>query len=311
MTDFADLAHPYQKGADLGAYRAGGHDRVVLKATQGVDYVNPLYAQWAARCAALSLPFGAYHYATGDDAETQVAHFLSTLDAGHMPWWLIVDCEWKKPADTTPADGRHVADTLNRLANRGAEFGHIYGSPAWIAAAQLLPAMVPAGWRVLWLASYGTTQLKVPAGWAPEAVAAWQYTNAAPTAGVPNPCDRSRVMREWLTPSGGSDMELPDLDKVATAPGKNAPGESGFGNTVIGACVAAETAVNVSNAARADIATLKTILSGLLTADHPAQNVITDPVGDLITRISGLGLLDATRVLTALSNRMAQLIPTT
>ena len=107
-------------------------------------------------------------------------------------------------------------------------------------------------------------------------------------------------------------MELTDLDKVATAPGKNAPGQSGFGNTVIGACVAAETAVNVANGARSDIAGLKTLLSGLLPADHPAQDVITDPVGDLVVRVSGLSsLTDATRVLTALSTRMAQLIPTT
>lgn len=304
MSDFADLSD-HQDTANIDAIRRGGDDRIVLKATEGATYTNRYYTGWAARCATLNLPFGAYHYATTADPDAQAAYFLGVVKAGHMPWWLIVDCEWDEPKNATAADGRHVADLVNRLVNRGAPTGWIYGSPAWINAAQLLPAMLPAGWRILWLASYGTSQLKVPAGWLPQSVAAWQYTNAALTVGVPTPCDRSRVMREWL-PSGGTDMELAELDAAGKAPGK-----SGLIATIVGGCVAAETAVNAGNGARSDIAALKTLLSSLIAADHPAQNVITDPVGDLATRIGGLSsLADAARLLSALSTRISQLATT-
>ena len=314
MTDFADLAHPYQATANLDVYQRGGHDRVVLKATQGratptkTGYVNPLYAQWAARCAALNLPFGAYHYATPDDAAAQAAHFLGTVDAGHMPWWLIVDCEWDEPKNATPADGRHVADLVGRLANRGAESGWIYGSPFWIQAAGLLPSMLPPDWRILWLASYGTSTLKIPAGWGPEMVAAWQYTNAASTPGVPNPCDRSRVMREWL-PSGAPMAEIVDALNAATAEGYKSYADM-FTAKPGGIVDILRGQHDFAARVEAGLADLKTLFSGLLKPDHPAQQVITDPIGDLETRLRGLtNLADATRLLSALSTRMAQLIP--
>lgn len=309
--EFADLAS-YQRGTDLRPYQAAGFDRVMLKATQGRSYISPYFIGWASQAAGLSLPIGAYHFATAaDPVPAQATHFLETLAVlPKPPAWLALDCEDPAPVAATVADGQRVAALAAELTARGATGGQVYGSPAWFTAARLVASMLPPGWRHLWLAEYGTAAPSLPAGWTVDQVEAWQYTAAASTPGVPSPCDRSRVIREWLI---GDDMEIVDLDKVATAPGKN-----GFGGTVVAACVAAETAVNAGNRAAdaitplaAEMATIRTAVALLVDSAHPASSTLTDPVGDLVTRVGGLELADAIRVNGALSARMAQLVPST
>lgn len=199
--EFADLAS-YQRGTDLAAYRAGGHHRVGLKATQGATYVTPDFAGWWRQAPGLGLARVAYHFADGADVGAQAAHFLGAVGPRGPRDRLAVDAEW--PDRPTAADGRRIAALIAEIANRGGTPGMVYGSPYWLTAAGLLPAMLPPDWRWLWIAHYGVTEPAVPAGWSRGQILAWQFTDRAPTAGVPAPCDRSRVLREWLTT--GDDM---------------------------------------------------------------------------------------------------------
>ena len=311
MTEFADLAS-YQRGADLRPYQAAGHDRVMLKATQGRSYISPYFVGWASQALSLGVSVGAYHYVTvADPVPAQATHFLETLAVQQWPVWLALDCEEPAPGGATAVDGQRAAALARELDARGASEGQMYGSPAWFTAARLVPSMLPAGWRHLWLASYGVSSPSLPPGWTSDQLAAWQYTDAAATPGVPSACDRSRVVNEWLN---GADMDLAEYKAAGKAPGK-----SDLVDTIVAGCVASETAVNRATEARdaigpvaAELATIRTAIATLVDPAHPASPTLTDPVEDLVTRVAGLaGLADVVRVNTALSARMAQLVPST
>ena len=79
MITFADISH-HQSVVDLNAYAAAGHDRVFLKATQGLSYVDPTFtARWR-QAGALGLARGAYHFAEADnDGGAEFDHFLSVV----------------------------------------------------------------------------------------------------------------------------------------------------------------------------------------------------------------------------------------
>lgn len=87
MTDFRatviDLSH-HQCGQsgnpndpiDFAAMAAFGVRGVILKASQGTGMVDHTYATRREAAKAAGLLVGAYHFATGDDADAQVKHFL-------------------------------------------------------------------------------------------------------------------------------------------------------------------------------------------------------------------------------------------
>jgi GH25 family lysozyme M1 (1,4-beta-N-acetylmuramidase) len=75
-----DLSHhnsgPRGGAIDFAAIAGAGIRGVILKASQGTAMVD---AQYAGRCQAAraaGLLVGAYHFATADDVDAQVAHFL-------------------------------------------------------------------------------------------------------------------------------------------------------------------------------------------------------------------------------------------
>jgi hypothetical protein len=207
LIEFADLAHPYQQDTDLRAYAAAGFDRVWFKATQGVNYTNPLFAEWWDLAGRLGLARGAYHYATPSvsDGADEAAHFASVLASvgGLGPRdWVAVDAEDTDGYGRPPPGARtHLVDLIVRLTDHGHTRGVVYSYADYLTGIGLTPGYLPIGWGWLHLANYGPAPdgtVQLPAGWTRDRVVARQYTDAAPTAGVPTPCDRSRVLREWL-----------------------------------------------------------------------------------------------------------------
>lgn len=63
---------------DFAAIAASGIRGVILKASQGTRYVDPTYAERRAAAADAGLLVGAYHFATAEDVDAQVGHFLET-----------------------------------------------------------------------------------------------------------------------------------------------------------------------------------------------------------------------------------------
>jgi lysozyme len=61
---------------DFGALYAFGIRGIIHKASQGVGNVDHRYAERRSAAIAVGMLWGAYHFATGDDADAQVKHFL-------------------------------------------------------------------------------------------------------------------------------------------------------------------------------------------------------------------------------------------
>lgn len=317
MSEFADLAS-YQRGADLAAYARAGHDRVGLKATQDADYIAPDFAVWWRQAPGLGLARLVYHYAKGAPVGAQASHFLGTVGPRGPRDVLSVDAEW--PEQPTAADGRRVAALIGELANRRATTGMVYSRAAWLTAAQLLPAMLPAGWRWLWLAEYGVKTPRIPPGWQPDQVLAWQFTDRAPTDGVPGPCDRSRVLREWL-PEGD---DMPTAQEIATAVWAAAPPTEFVDRAVakpsMGA-VLAETynkagniqapllkdlGANVADGRR-ELSALRAGLALLVPQDHPVAQALAGVADPRVTALDLLGQLDNAGLLEVASAALARL----
>jgi GH25 family lysozyme M1 (1,4-beta-N-acetylmuramidase) len=315
VIEFADLAS-YQHGTDLAAYARAGHDRIGLKATQGTSYIAPDLAVWWRQAGALGLARLAYHYADAADPGAQAGHFLSTVGPRGPRDVLAVDAEWS--ASPKAADGRRTAALVGELANRGATTGMVYSRASWLTAAQLLPAMLPAGWRWLWLAHYGVKTPAIPAGWTSEHLRAWQFTDRAPTAGVPGPCDRSRVLREWL-PEGD---DMPTAQEIAAAVWAAAPPTEGVDRPIAKSRmdqVLAEAynkagaiqkpqltdlAANVADA-RSELASLRAGLALLVPQDHPVAQALAgaaDPEAEVQRLLPSLTTPARIRTLTSLAH---------
>jgi lysozyme len=65
----------WQKGIDLNAlFKTNPLDGVIVKATQGLTYVNTEYQPWIKWLTEHDKPIGVYHYCDGGDAAGEAAH---------------------------------------------------------------------------------------------------------------------------------------------------------------------------------------------------------------------------------------------
>jgi len=80
LNAFVDLSH-HNPSVDLAAARDAGLAGLMHKATQGVSFVDPAYAERASQARSLGLMFGAYHFCTAEPVDRQLDLFLGTLTA--------------------------------------------------------------------------------------------------------------------------------------------------------------------------------------------------------------------------------------
>ena len=202
MIRFADLSH-HQNAVDLAAYQAAGHDRVILKATEGTGFVDSTFAFRWRRAGELGLARVAYHYAR--------AKFSGADEFDHL--WAVVQaagglterdrvCLDVEDTDTPTRAAANASEFTGRAAGRGVTRGLVY-TGRWYAQPNRVTASVfPAGWRQLWLSHYDQSvpdeQILLPAGWTRDQLVARQFTAAAPVVGVGGLCDYSRLLRDWL-----------------------------------------------------------------------------------------------------------------
>ncbi len=94
--DVSSWQHPENLPIDWERARADGCTFVIVKATQGVSYVNPWLARDLDDARAAGLLVAAYHYFEADlPADEQATHFVSSLigQALDLGCWL----DWEPP----------------------------------------------------------------------------------------------------------------------------------------------------------------------------------------------------------------------
>jgi lysozyme len=186
MTDgVIDLYHGDKVSVDFSVVKSKGISAVILKATQGVGFVDPAFAQRLADARAAGLLVGAYHFMEASGPVEQMAHFLSVVgdDAGVL---LVVDFEAYERSQPSVTQAATAVMTVKSVSGR---FPVLYTGRYMLTAPNVMLSQCP-----LWLAEYGSRPV-CPPGWLRWQL--WQHTDgqvgSAPRS-VPGigPCDRSR-----------------------------------------------------------------------------------------------------------------------
>ena len=164
--------------ADIASYQAGlvparlkpDIAALIIKCTQGTDYVNPDYADWLDEAAAAGLLVGAYHYVDGTAPAAQAAWLKANIVDPTVAVMLDEEstslAQALAVADAMDAEGLHVRllylarsywqslgspDLSGPLGTRRlALVNAAYPSSATGSPAQLYPGDAAAGW-----AAYG------------------------------------------------------------------------------------------------------------------------------------------------------------
>ncbi len=184
-----DLSH-FNAVSDFNTVKGAGIVGVIHKATEGLGYVDPAYLSARSQALAAGLWWGAYHFATGDDASAQAKHFLSTVNPGPNDL-LVLDFEQNPTGSSMSLAGAEQFVTQVQAATgrwpglySGSYMNQLLGSGQNSTLANC--------WY--WLSEYGPTP-HVPSNWPTWTM--WQYTDGSvgpephSVAGVGN-CDRDQ-----------------------------------------------------------------------------------------------------------------------
>jgi GH25 family lysozyme M1 (1,4-beta-N-acetylmuramidase) len=86
-------------GIDVASYQPAvytttGLDFVMIKATEGVTYTNPLMGRQAATARTAGLPVGFYHFLVGGNIKAQAAYFVDKAASAQGD---MLVCDWENP----------------------------------------------------------------------------------------------------------------------------------------------------------------------------------------------------------------------
>lgn len=184
-----DLSH-FNANPDFAAAAQDGILGVIHKATQGLSYVDPTYAQREPLARAAGLLWGAYHFGTGDPAVEQAQHFLANIDD---PANTLLVLDFEENSGGTSMDLDQAWQFVDYVSQQTGRFPGFYsGSYAKQLLGNSPTSNLTQCW--LWLAQYGPTP-QIPPCWPYWTM--WQYTdgsNGNPPYGVDGigTCDRDQ-----------------------------------------------------------------------------------------------------------------------
>jgi lysozyme len=191
-----DVSH-WQTPVDFAQAKAAGMAAVILKATQGIGFVDPTFASRAMAANAAGLLVGSYHFFDTSDPTAQAGYFLATVARTGVPMLLALDFE---PSATNQTVESNAAVFLSTVKSMIGTWPVLYTGRWDVAPAQ--PDFLQCA---LWLAEYGSSPV-CPPGWSEWKL--WQHTDGEIGSGVvPVPgigrCDRNRFagmvsqLSEW------------------------------------------------------------------------------------------------------------------
>ena len=173
----------HQGNVDWAAVAGNGGKFAYSKATEGISYTNPFFAQQYNGSFAAGLTHGAYHFALPDvsDGPTQANYFVDhgggwSRDGRTLPPALDIeynpygDTCYKLTADQMVAWIRSFTD---QVAKRTGRVPAIYTSYTWWTKCT---GNNGSFWgNPLWIRRYGTDVGTLPAGWKTQAI--WQFAD--------------------------------------------------------------------------------------------------------------------------------------
>ena len=190
-----DASH-WQGSPDWSAAKADGIQFAIVKATEGRTFVDSEYATNRAAAAAISLPFGAYHFAqpdnTRNDAVKEADHFVDTAQPTGNHLLPVLDLEVNNGLSSKKLRAWTKA-WLARVEERTGVKAMIYASPSfWVEKMGNSRWFADNGYR-LWIAHWGAAQPTVPAqNWGGQGWTLWQYSSTGSVDGFDGNVDLDR-----------------------------------------------------------------------------------------------------------------------
>ena len=148
-------------GVDIASYQSGivpskltTTDFVIVKFTQGIDYLNPYADRQYSQSKAAGKLLGAYHYAEGKDAKAEARYFVNAL--GRRVGECILALDWEGNQNAKFGTGQDVAwclAWLNEVYRLTGVRPFIYMSKSVCRGHNWSPV---AGQYPLWCAQYGS-----------------------------------------------------------------------------------------------------------------------------------------------------------
>lgn len=189
-TEFSDTLFDIYHGDPVTSFalaKAQGMIGVILKATQGLYYNDPTYADRVVTARNTGLGTAAYHFGVGSNAIAQADHFLATVKPFNETN-LVLDYE-SNPlgADMSQNDAEKFVTRIHDVTGKWP----ILYTEKWYIAQSRDTVLSNCD---LWIAGYNRSPL-MPRQWAYWKL--WQYTNGTdginpiPVNGV-GKCDRSK-----------------------------------------------------------------------------------------------------------------------
>ena len=195
-TDVVDLSHN-NGPVDMHALWNAGVRGMILKASEGIGFKDPMFTTLLARGRSVGFLMGAYHFLTGDDADAQWANYKATI-AGNGPLLLCLDYEENAASQAT-------AEQLDGMvAASVADYGRhpvLYGSDKL----ESLEASIPP--CQAWCARYGPN----PPTWAGSTMVLWQFSESGSNETAP---DTNIDCSTW---TGAGDMATWWASRAVTA----------------------------------------------------------------------------------------------
>lgn len=180
-----DISH-HNRVTDWHALTKGQVDFVFVKATEGLDYVDPTFDDHFRSAKEVGITRGAYHfYETDDDGIGQADWFIKTvqLAKGDLP--PVVDIESLKGVTPDSALHNNFREFVERVeAHYGCKLIIYTGTSFWEHS---MRAHLPG--HALWIAEYGVMAPKIPPEW--QSWTFWQFTEAHSIPGAEKPVDGS------------------------------------------------------------------------------------------------------------------------
>ncbi|HLY15326.1 MAG TPA: GH25 family lysozyme [Candidatus Limnocylindrales bacterium] len=173
--------------------KAAGKQFVVMKATEGTGYVDPMYATNRAGAMGVGIPMAAYHFASPDsspnEAVQEADHYVAVagLTAGN----LLPALDLEQTGGLAPAALQvWVRAWLDEVTAKLGIRPMIYVSPSfWSSKVGNNTSIALAGYKTLWIANWGVTSPTVPANnWSGNGYTFWQYTDCGHVAGITTGC---------------------------------------------------------------------------------------------------------------------------
>jgi len=168
----------WQGSIDWKAVKESGVEFAIIKATEGITYIDPAFiANWdEAKTAGLLV--SAYHMLWPQlSAAKQAEHLLNTMGEREADFPLVLDVELKGTGDNI---GAVVEEVLLALEAKDGRKPIIYTAQSfWGANVGWAP-----GWHKypLWVADYDVAVPAMPLGW--EVYDFWQYSNRGSVPGI-------------------------------------------------------------------------------------------------------------------------------